>query len=45
MKDDDEAKIFNETRAFLELTDFIENSVEDGVHFFVVAELHSMYEN
>ena len=43
--EDDEAKIFNETRAFLELTDFIENSVEDGVHFFVVAELHSMYEN
>ena len=43
--EDDEAKIFNETRAFLELTDFIGNSVEDGVHFFVVAELHSMYEN
>ena len=45
--EDDERslKIFNETRAFLKLTDFIENSVEDGAHFFVAAELHSMYEN
>lgn len=40
----EEAAKINETRAFIELIDFIEMSVENGTNFFVVAELHAMYE-
>lgn len=40
----EEAEKINEARAFLELTDYIESSVENGTHFFVVAELHTLYE-
>ena len=34
----------NESRAFIELVDFIEKSVENETLFFVLAELHDMYQ-
>lgn len=40
----EEREKINETRAFIELVEYIENSVENGTHFFIVAELHALYE-
>lgn len=39
----DDEKI-NECRAFIELVNFIEKSVEEGTQFFKLSELHSLFE-
>ena len=39
----DDEKI-NESRAFIELLNFIEKSVEEGTQFFKLSELHSLFE-
>ena len=43
--EDEEQEKMNESRAFFELVDYIENSLENGTLFFVLSELHSLYEN
>ena len=35
----------NESRAFVELKEYITDAVSNDTHFFVMSELHSMYEN
>ena len=35
----------NESRAFVELKEYITGAVSNNTHFFVMSELHSMYEN
>ena len=41
----DEDERFNEARAFVELAEYIENSVENGTLLFPLPELHSLFEN
>ena len=37
--------MINESRAFVELVNYIENSVNSGTHFFILPELlHGIYE-
>ena len=36
---------FKEARAFVELVEYIEDSVENGTLFFPLPELHSLFEN
>ena len=40
-----EEERFNEARAFVELAEYIENSVENGTLLFPPPELHSLFEN
>ena len=35
----------NESRAFVKLKEYITDAVSNDTHFFVMSELHSMYEN
>ena len=44
MDDDSLNEMINESRAFVELTTYIETSVDEGKMFFKLSELHSMYE-
>lgn len=41
----EEEERFNEARAFFELAEYIENSVENGTLLFPLPELHSPFEN
>ena len=41
----EEEERFNEARAFVELAEYIENSVENGTLLFPLPELHSLFEN
>ena len=41
----EEEKRFNEARAFVELAEYIQNSVETGTLLFPLPELHSLFEN
>ena len=41
----EEEERFNGARAFLELAEYIENSVENGTSLFPPLELHSPFEN
>ena len=43
--DAEEEERFNEARAFVELVEYIEDSVENGTLFFPLPELHSLFEN
>ena len=43
--DAEEEERLKEARAFVELVDYIEDSVENGTLFFPLPELHSLYEN
>ena len=36
----EEDEELNISRAFVELTEYIENAVENDTHFFILAELH-----
>jgi hypothetical protein len=40
----EEDERINESRAFVELIEFINDAVENDTHFFVLSELHSLYE-
>ena len=40
-----EEERFNEARAFIELAEYIESSVENGTLLFPLPELHSLFEN
>jgi len=42
--DDSLNEMMNESRAFVELTTYVEKSVEEGKLLFKLSELHSMYE-
>ena len=44
MDEDSLNEMMNESRAFVELTTYIETSVEEGKMLFKLSELHSMYE-
>ena len=33
----------SKSRAFLELTEYVANAVENDTHFFLLAELHKLY--
>ena len=44
MDDDSLNEMINESRAFVELTTYIETSVDQGKMLFKLSELHSMYE-
>ena len=44
MDEDSLNEMINESRAFVELTTYIETSVEEGKMLFKLSELHSMYE-
>lgn len=44
MDDDSLNEMINESRAFIELTTYIETSVDEGKMLFKLSELHSMYE-
>ena len=39
----EEDEELNKSRAFVELTEYIANAVEDDTHFFLLAELHKLY--
>ena len=41
----EEEERFNEARAFVELLDYIEDSVENGTLLFTLTELHSLFGN
>ena len=41
----EEEERFNEARAFVELLEYIEDSVENGTLFFTLPERHSLFEN
>ena len=41
----EEEEKFNEARAFVELAEYIENSVENGTLLFPLPELHSLFKN
>ena len=43
--DAEEEERFNEATAFVELVEYIEDSVENGTLFFPLPELHSLFEN
>ena len=45
LMEEKEQEKMNESRAFLELVDYTENSVENENLFFILSELHSLYEN
>ena len=36
----EEDEELNESKAFVELTDYIANAVENDTHFFILAEIH-----
>jgi len=44
-EEEEEEERFNEARAFVELFEYIEDSVENGTLFFPLPELHSLFEN
>ena len=39
----EEDKELNKSRAFVELTEYIANAVENDTHFFILAKLHKVY--
>ena len=39
----EEDEKLNKSRAFVELTEYIANAVENDTHFFVLAKLHKLY--
>ena len=39
----EEDEEFSKSRAFIELTEYIANAVENDTHFFLLAELHKLY--
>ena len=39
----EEDEELSKSRAFLELTEYIANAVENDTHFFLLAELHKLY--
>ena len=41
----EEEEKFNEARAFVELAEYIENSVENGTLLFPLPELHLLFKN
>ena len=43
--DAEEEERFNEARAFVELVEYMEDSVENGTLFSPLPELHSLFEN
>ena len=39
----EEDKGLNKSRAFVELTEYIANAVENDTHFFILAKLHKLF--
>ena len=39
----EEDEKLNKSRAFVELTEYIANAVDNDTHFFLLAELHKLY--
>ena len=39
----EEDEELSKSRAFVELTEYIANAVENDTHFFLLAELHKLY--
>ena len=39
----EEDEELSKSRAFIELTEYIANAVENDTHFFLLAELHKLY--